>query len=277
VGYTARARCADRQRKSRDREQRERTAPAESEPQSAGEQNRTAHVAERTCERPARHVARTLRIVEIHQRRLRETDERAGRRIPDHERDEQRHETERDGRKRCRDRKSDSAGDKQQPSPRRVAEDADQRIERAPDEARNREHETDLRIAQRQVVANEWPCGRARTPDELVEELDRKQEDDDAGDSAPAEDPELAGRPCAVHRSHLTHVARVFHSANVAICSTSRKTQRAHVISFAFRAAIRHHRTHLLSATSYTMRSECDVIMSDVSFRSARRGELIAA
>jgi len=38
-------------------------------------------------------------------------------------------------------------------------------------------------------VPDQRPRGRAHTTDELVEELDRQQEDDEAAGSAPAPDP----------------------------------------------------------------------------------------
>ena len=81
----------------------------------------------------------------------------------------------------------------------RIRDDADERVERTADEPRNREHEADLRVAERQIVANQRPRSGPCAPDELVEELDCEQDDNDAGNSAPAQDPELAGRARAVH------------------------------------------------------------------------------
>jgi hypothetical protein len=43
------------------------------------------------------------------------------------------------------------------------------------------------------------PCSLARAEDELVEELDREQDRDEAGDSAPAAREGLAGRPREAH------------------------------------------------------------------------------
>ena len=57
----------------------------------------------------------------------------------------------------------------------RVAEPADQRIERAADETRDRERDPDLRVGQTEVITNERPRRAERAVHELVEELDRKQ------------------------------------------------------------------------------------------------------
>jgi CBS domain-containing protein len=52
-------------------------------------------------------------------------------------------------------------------------------------------------------VADLRPGGFPRAEDELVEELDREQDGDEAGGSAPAARPVLTGRPRKVHRRIL--------------------------------------------------------------------------
>jgi len=53
-------------------------------------------------------------------------------------------------------------------------------------------------------VADLGPGGLARSEDELVEELDRKQNRDEAGNSAPAARKGLTGRPRQAHRGSCT-------------------------------------------------------------------------
>ena len=53
-------------------------------------------------------------------------------------------------------------------------------------------------------MPDERPRGRARPADELVQELDREEESDEAGEPAPAPDAGLTGRPWQTHLSELT-------------------------------------------------------------------------
>src|SRR4029077_15124640 len=84
--------------------------------------------------------------------------------------------------------------------PAGVAEHAVQRIERVSDEPRDRERNPDLRVGQTEVVTYERPRRAERAVHELVEELDCKQEEDDAGSSAPANATLLTGRASGLHR-----------------------------------------------------------------------------
>jgi hypothetical protein len=42
-----------------------------------------------------------------------------------------------------------------------IARDPDERVEQAPDDARDRERETELAVAEVEVVPDQRPCGRA--------------------------------------------------------------------------------------------------------------------
>ena len=64
---------------------------------------------------------------------------------------------------------------------------------------RQRQREAHLRVAEAEVVADLRPGRFARAEDELVEELDREQDGDEPGGSAPAPNRALAGRPRQVH------------------------------------------------------------------------------
>jgi hypothetical protein len=57
----------------------------------------------------------------------------------------------------------------------RVSERADERIEQAADDPRDREDEADLLVAQMEITADERPRRRARPADDLVEKLDCEQ------------------------------------------------------------------------------------------------------
>jgi hypothetical protein len=192
--------CGKHERESCDGQRGDDSAPAHAHPQRKSEQNRPADIAEGACNRPPRHVALALLRLEIHQRGLREADEGARSGVPDHQRDEEGPETDRRRSQRGRNGETDPAGDHQRPALWCVADDSDDRVERAPDEARDREHQTDLRICQSEVVANQRPGGRTRTAEHLVEQLDREQERDDAGSSAPAEELGLTRRSSRSHR-----------------------------------------------------------------------------
>ena len=70
---------------------------------------------------------------------------------------------------------------------------------RAADEAGDGEGKPDLGVGQAEVVTDERPGCTEGAVDELVEELDREQQDSDAGNSAPAEDAGLTRGSSAVH------------------------------------------------------------------------------
>ncbi|SRR6266536_505293 len=113
-------------------------------------------------------------------------------------------EADRCSRQHGRERERETTCHHHRASPRRVAENADQRVERTAEESGNREHEPDLRVREVEVVADQRPGGRACATDELVEQLDREQQDDDAGSSAPAKAAKLTRRSSAVHGRNLT-------------------------------------------------------------------------
>ena len=169
----------ERERQGHDRESRERTTPADTDVRGEHQQNRPSDIAERAGEGPAGHVPRPLRRLRVHQRRLRERDERAGCGVADHQRREQEPEAAGGGAQGRRRGEREPAHDHDQSPARGVADDTDQRVERAPDEPRDREDEPDLGIAQAEVVPNRRPRGRAGAADELVEQLDREQRRDE--------------------------------------------------------------------------------------------------
>src|SRR5262249_37619944 len=141
-------------------------------------------VAERAGESPAGHVPLALPGCEIHQGRLREADEGSHGGIPDQERNQERPEPRRARRESRRHREPAAADDEQGPSPRGVSRSADERVERAADETRNREDETDLGVRQREIVADQRQGRRARAADELVEQLDREEKRNGAAEAA---------------------------------------------------------------------------------------------
>jgi hypothetical protein len=117
---------------------------------------------------------------------LREAHERAAGRISDHERDEKRPESHRHRGERSRQGETGAAGEENGPPPTRVTEDADQWIESASDEARNRKDQPDLDVGEAEVGPDQRPRGGASAANELVEQLDREEDRNDAGGSAPA-------------------------------------------------------------------------------------------
>jgi hypothetical protein len=66
------------------------------------------------------------------------------------------------------------------------------RLDGVQDDARNGEQQADLRVRQRQFVADQRPGGVAAAEDELVEKLDRQQRRHDAAERPP--DQESPGR-----------------------------------------------------------------------------------
>ena len=174
--------------------------------QSAAEmQQRAADVAERARERPARHAPLALAGEHVHQGRLREADEGAARRVGDDERDEQRREAGSTCGDRGRAREDRSPSHEHGAPEARVAGGTDQRVEHATDEPGDREQQTHLRVAEREVVPDQRPRRPDRPVDELVEELDREQQDDGAAKAATPGG--LAG--CASHdRPNATRAGR---------------------------------------------------------------------
>jgi hypothetical protein len=57
-----------------------------------------------------------------------------------------------------------------------VAGDADQRVERRAEDARQREQQAELAVAEVEVVPDLRPGCGARAPDQLVEQLDREED-----------------------------------------------------------------------------------------------------
>jgi hypothetical protein len=70
-------------------EERSRHAPADTGVDRGRDDQRSGDVTERSCKRPARHVALARMRRQVHQRRLRERDERTRCRIADDQCDEQ--------------------------------------------------------------------------------------------------------------------------------------------------------------------------------------------
>lgn len=101
----------------------------------------------------------------------------------------------------------DSPNEDHESSSPGVAEYADEWIDDAADEARDGEGKPNLGVGQAEVVTNERPGRTERAVDELVEELDREQQADDAGKSAPAKGAGLTRRSSAVHGRKCMHRA----------------------------------------------------------------------
>jgi len=120
--------------------------------------------------------------LEIHQRGLGERDECARGRVEQRERDEEQPERRCAGRDPEREREAEAAAD-------------DER-----DEVRDGQQQPDLRVRQREVVADQRPRGFARAEDELVEQLDREQRRNDAAERST--DQVLPGR-MLVHESSV--------------------------------------------------------------------------
>ena len=95
--------------------------------------------------------------VDVHQRRLRQTDECPRRRKEDDPRDQQNGEAlaHRHERKRCRERYA--AADHQQPSIPHVAENAKKRLDKAGQNAGNAEQQSDLHVRKVEVAPDEGP------------------------------------------------------------------------------------------------------------------------
>jgi len=77
------------------------------------------------------------------------------------------------------------------PTPRH-RDDTQNRLDGERDDARDRQQQPDLRVRQRQLVADQRPGGLAGAEDELVEQLDRQQRRHDAAERPP--DQESPGR-----------------------------------------------------------------------------------
>ena len=120
------------------------------------------------------------------------------------ERDEQ--NRERRSNRRCGQRcgKREAACQHERPAPPAVGEEEDRRLDGDGDGGRYREQQADLAVREAEVVADRRPRGLARTEDELVDELDREQDDDEAGGSAPAAGNVLPGRMRASHRASVS-------------------------------------------------------------------------
>jgi hypothetical protein len=114
-------------------------------------------------------------------------------------------EPEAAGRRGQRGRHSErkAADHHEEPPSRGVADDADQRVERAPDESGDRENEPDLGIAQAEVVPDRRPRSRTGAADELVEQLDREQRRDKGRGATTGGSGSAANR----HALILTHPA----------------------------------------------------------------------
>ena len=158
------------------REREERATPTDSDPEGAGEQHRSADVAERTRERPARHVPLALVRRSVHERRLREAHEGARRRVADHERREQRPEPDRTGARGRRELQTRAPPQTRTARRCLVSPSAPTSGSSAlPTKPGNGEEQSDLRVAQMEVTADQRPRRSPRATDELVEQLDCEQ------------------------------------------------------------------------------------------------------
>ena len=168
------------------------------------QQDRPADVAERAGERPAGHVPGALRRVGVHQRRLRERDERSACRVAEHEGGEQEPEAPGDRRQRGRG----GEGEARRPHERRAAArcrratptNGSSALPRKPGIARTSPISA---IAQAEVVPDQRPRGRAGATDELVEQLDREQRRDERRSATPGGSGSAANR----HDLILAHPA----------------------------------------------------------------------
>ncbi len=150
----------------------ERSTPSKAQDKGRCQCQRTDQVADRAHERPSRHVVLVPFQVDVHQRRLRQTDECPRRRKEDDPRDQQNGEAlaHRHERKRCRERYA--AADHQQPSIPHVAENAKKRLDKAGQNAGNAEQQSDLHVRKVEVAPDEGPRGAPDAIYQLVEELD---------------------------------------------------------------------------------------------------------
>jgi hypothetical protein len=203
------ATTCESKRQRRRGQQEQHAPPPDAAHGCPGDENRSGDVADRAGRGPARHVPLAGARIAVHQRRLCEADEGSGCRVSDQERDEEGPEP--DGRRAQGGRhgEPDAAEEDQRTSTRRVAGEPDQRIEGAADEPRDGEDEADLAVAQVQVAPDQRPGRRARAADELVEQLDREQNQDGAAGAA-EERAELgagAGHDVDRFSTHATHRA----------------------------------------------------------------------
>ena len=193
-------------RSETDESDRDDTVPREHGPprKPGDEQQRPGNDADRARQRPAGHVLLALGRRGVHQRRLREAGERAGGGAEDDERRQEDRERHRRSQSREAQSERDTGDEYDPPPPAPVAEEPEWRLDEQSDQPGDRQRDPDLRIAQVEVVPDRRPRGLTRAEDELVEELDREQSGDEAGDSAPAARRALAGRARQAHAHELT-------------------------------------------------------------------------
>jgi hypothetical protein len=116
-----------------------------------------------------------VRRIEVDQRRLGERDERARGRVEENQRGEERREAAARRREERGEREPDPAGADERTPVADVAGDSDQRLDDVPDGDRDRDEESDLRVIEAEVAADERPRNGLRAERQLVEKLDDEQ------------------------------------------------------------------------------------------------------
>ena len=109
----------------------------------------------------------------VHQRGLRQVDERAGSGVKQDERHHQPGDAATDSRNRQRREEDYAAAENQSAPPGRIAQDADEQLDEGCGPTGDGEKEADFLVGQVQVGANQRPGGLAQPKHKLVEELDQ--------------------------------------------------------------------------------------------------------
>jgi hypothetical protein len=157
------------------REDAEGRAPSEARERRRAQRERAEQHADRSRERPARHVLLVPVRRRVHQHGLREPHERAGRGVQQHHREQQRQEAAAERDQREPDRERDAAAAHERAAVPAVAQESERGLDQAAEHRRQRKQHADLHVGERQVVAHEGPGRRPRAEDELVEQLDGEQ------------------------------------------------------------------------------------------------------
>ena len=115
------------------------------------------------------------RRVQVHQRSLRQADERAARREHQHKREQQRQETLPQRNQQQAERKRDAASGNQYLALPGIAENANGRLNRTADQVRQAEQHADLFVTQFQVAADGRQRGALCAVHQLVQQFDQQQ------------------------------------------------------------------------------------------------------
>jgi hypothetical protein len=158
-----------------ERHQRERDAPAEPGADRRRDNHGAREHADPAGDRPAVHRQIPLGWLDVHERRLGEAHERAGRRIEDTHRDEDRKRRAgcREGQEACG--KGDAARDHHEAAMARVAEDTERRLDDRGHQGRQRQRQTQLGVREPEIAPDRRQRHISGAKDQLVEELDRKE------------------------------------------------------------------------------------------------------